>query len=101
IFSTHRMEQVEEICNRIILVNKGKKILDGDINLIKREFKEDIFKVGFNGIPVPFPPVTFQPVSTGNHEWSIRINEGYETTHVLKELIAHDVQIQSFNEVLP
>ena len=31
IFSTHRMEQVEEICDHIVLVNKGKKILDGTV----------------------------------------------------------------------
>src|SRR6516165_3378228 len=39
IFSTHRMEQVEEICDHIILVNKGKKILDGGVNQVKQDFK--------------------------------------------------------------
>ncbi len=39
IFSTHRMEQVEEICDHIVLVNQGKKILDGSVNNIKQEFK--------------------------------------------------------------
>ena len=35
IFSTHRMEQVEEICDHIVLVNKGKKILDGTVKKYK------------------------------------------------------------------
>src|ERR1700709_1857833 len=46
IFSTHRMEQVEEICSQIILVNKGQKILDGTVKQIKQNFKENIFSIG-------------------------------------------------------
>src|SRR5688500_10322865 len=43
IFSTHRMEQVEEICDHIVLVNKGRKILDGTVKAIKQDFKENLF----------------------------------------------------------
>ena len=46
IFSTHRMEQVEEICDHIILVNKGQKILDGTVGGVKQQFKENLFSVG-------------------------------------------------------
>src|SRR5664279_2385610 len=45
IFSTHRMEQVEEICDHIVLVNKGEKILDGTVTDIKKQFKENIFQL--------------------------------------------------------
>lgn len=40
IFSTHRMESVEEMCDYVALVNNSKKILDGGINQIKDQFKE-------------------------------------------------------------
>ncbi len=53
IFSTHRMEQVEEICNHIVLVNLGKKILDGSVNEIKHKFKEYKFSIQLSGIPKP------------------------------------------------
>src|SRR5687767_12076736 len=46
IFSTHRMEQVEEICDHIVLVNKGHKILDGTVSEIKNRFKENIYRIG-------------------------------------------------------
>jgi ABC-2 type transport system ATP-binding protein len=46
IFSTHRMEQVEEICDHIILVNKGQKILDGTVGGVKQQFKENLFSIG-------------------------------------------------------
>src|SRR6185295_487328 len=51
IFSTHRMEQVEEICNHIVLVNKGKKILDGTVKQVKQDYKENLFSVGTDLMP--------------------------------------------------
>src|SRR5215213_295300 len=51
IFSTHRMEQVEEICDHIVLVNKGRKILDGTVKNIKQQFKKNLFKIGFLSEP--------------------------------------------------
>ena len=46
IFSTHRMESVEELCEDIALINKSNKILDGKLDDIKRRFKSNIFEVG-------------------------------------------------------
>lgn len=46
IFSTHRMESVEELCDHIALINKSNKILDGNLNAIKRDFKSNTFQVG-------------------------------------------------------
>ena len=46
IFSTHRMESVEELCEDIALINKSNKILDGKLDEIKRKFKSNIYEVG-------------------------------------------------------
>jgi ABC-2 type transport system ATP-binding protein len=46
IFSTHRMESVEELCDHIALIDKSNKILDGNLNDIKRQFKTNTFEVG-------------------------------------------------------
>ena len=56
IFSTHRMEQVEEICNHIVLINKGHKILDGTVSEVKQEFKENLFRI--TATPCPLHPQT-------------------------------------------
>lgn len=48
IFSTHRMESVEEMCDYIALINKSNKILDGKLVDIKREFRTHTFQVGIN-----------------------------------------------------
>lgn len=46
IFSTHRMESVEELCEHIALIHKSHKILDGKLSDIKRAHKNNVFKVG-------------------------------------------------------
>jgi ABC-2 type transport system ATP-binding protein len=46
IFSTHRMESVEELCDDIALINNGKKILEGNLIDIKKQFKSNTFEVG-------------------------------------------------------
>tara|TARA_B100000989_G_C19518098_1_gene462731 strand:- start:1553 stop:2479 length:927 start_codon:yes stop_codon:yes gene_type:complete len=48
IFSTHRMESVEELCEDIALINKSNKILDGKLDDIKRKFKSNIYEIGVN-----------------------------------------------------
>lgn len=46
IFSTHRMESVEELCDHIALIHQSNKILDGKLNDIKRKYKTNTFEVG-------------------------------------------------------
>ncbi|MDQ6844986.1 MAG: ATP-binding cassette domain-containing protein [Bacteroidota bacterium] len=101
IFSTHRMEQVEEICDEIILVNKGKKILDGSVKQIKQDCKENIFRVGFEEVPEPFESNIFDIVSSKNNFLNVKINEGHNPAAVLKEFLNHSASIVSFNEILP
>lgn len=48
IFSTHRMESVEELCDNIALINKSKKILDGKLIDVKRQYKNNTFEVGLD-----------------------------------------------------
>ena len=48
IFSTHRMESVEELCDHIALIHKSNKILDGNLTAIKKQFKTNTYEVGIN-----------------------------------------------------
>lgn len=45
IFSTHRMESVEELCEYIALIHRSEKILDGKLSAIKKAYKKNIFEV--------------------------------------------------------
>ncbi|SDS22270.1 ABC-2 type transport system ATP-binding protein [Polaribacter sp. KT25b] len=48
IFSTHRMESVEEMCDEIALIHKSNKILDGKLSDIKRQYRTNTFQVGLH-----------------------------------------------------
>ena len=45
IFSTHNMASVEELCDNIMLINKGEKVLEGSVYQIKQDFKDHSFEV--------------------------------------------------------
>ncbi len=102
IFSTHRMEQVEEICDHIVLVNKGKKILDGSVKNVKQEFKQHLFRIGFEAEPgLPFSPAFEVVKNNHDHSFTVKINEGYAPNDVLSYFLQQGASIIAFNEILP
>ncbi|MEO6836819.1 MAG: ATP-binding cassette domain-containing protein, partial [Ginsengibacter sp.] len=101
IFSTHRMEQVEEICQKIVLVNNGKKILDGSVSQVKDDFKEHLFKIGFDSVPETIHSNAFDVVDTKDNYFTVKIKDGNKPSEVLQEFLNHKAGIISFNEILP
>lgn len=101
IFSTHRMEQVEEICDHIVLVNKGKKILDGTVKEVKQQFKENVYHLGAAVLPQHLMTHIFDVVKFEQDNLQLKLGEGTTPNDVLRFFINQDVQISSFNEVLP
>ncbi len=101
IFSTHRMEQVEEICDHIILVNKGQKILDGSVKQVKNDFKENLFSISFEKTPAMNGQAPFEMVGTAKDSYIVKIREGNRPNDVLKYFLDNGASILSFNEMLP
>lgn len=101
IFSTHRMEQVEEICDDIVLVNKGRKILEGGIKELKQRFKENKFRVLFDGELKNGLPDKLNVVSNENGELVVKFNEAHHGNDLLRLLVENNVEVTSFNELLP
>ena len=101
IFSTHRMEQVEEICDHIVLVNKGKKILDGSVAEIKNQFKENVYRLGAATSAHNLMTYIFEVIKHQPDELLLKLLHNSTPNDVLKFFISQDVPIQSFNEVLP
>ncbi len=101
IFSTHRMEQVEEICERIVLINKGRNILEGEVRAIKDSFKEHLFRVDYDGeLPADLAArATVHQQQPGMVV--VQLPEGQEATDLLRFLLANEVTIRAFNEILP
>src|SRR5205085_10715596 len=78
IFSTHRMEQVEEICDHIVLVNLGKKILDGSVQQVKNDFKENKFSIQLHGVPAATDSPSFDVIDQKANKLVVRINESFK-----------------------
>lgn len=101
IFSTHRMEQVEEICDHIVLINQGRNVLQGRVAAIKQDFKLNHFKIKYEGqLSADF----FRHYEVLEHEDQslvVHLPKGSSSSALLQHLIASQVNIVSFNEVLP
>lgn len=101
IFSTHRMEQVEEICDHIILVNKGNKILDGTVKGVRQQFKEHLFRISLEQIPTTITSQAFEVLRSNEQDVVVRIREGYKPNDVLQYFLSQQQNITGFQEILP
>ncbi|MBS1909815.1 MAG: ATP-binding cassette domain-containing protein [Bacteroidetes bacterium] len=101
IFSTHRMEQVEEICRNIVLMNKGQKILDGTVQQVKNDFKDNIYELKGQLLAEHTLTSLFEVVSLNNGSLRLRLGQGTKPNDVLQYFINQQVEINSFHEVLP
>jgi len=107
IFSTHNMSSVEEICDHIALINRSKKILDGKVNEIRQEFKDNTWKVEFKGQMIAFTNslwtageiIDKQTVKDINSV-VIKLDESSKINQVLQNVLSQ-VEIISVNEILP
>ncbi len=102
LFSTHRMEQVEEICEDIVLINHGKILLYGGVANIKNDFKEHKFSVKYEGsLPESLNFGGYEIVSNQANELIFKGQSGQTSIQLLKSLLDSNVNIISFNEILP
>jgi ABC-2 type transport system ATP-binding protein len=103
IFSTHRMESVEQLCDSIALIHRSHKILDGRVSDIKHSYRNNTFQVTYEG---HLNGLGAQPVfecigeDSPGSGLTIRIRDGYKTNDAL-ELLINQVSITRFVEVIP
>jgi ABC-2 type transport system ATP-binding protein len=108
IFSTHNMSSVEEICDHIALINQSKKILDGQIDEVKHQFKTNTFEVVYrnesavinNEVERHFNVLEQVQQSQMNHQMKIQLNEDQSNNDLLRVLM-NQYEIVSFKELIP
>ncbi|GAB3904653.1 ABC transporter ATP-binding protein [Mucilaginibacter boryungensis] len=104
LFSTHRMESVEEMCSAIALINKSKKILDGKVRDIRNSYRNDTYMIEYTGDKLMLDgsqPFELQEEITGIDTNTMRIKlNGQSSNDVLQYLIPK-VQITMLQEVIP
>lgn len=104
IFSTHRMESVEELCDHIALINKSEMIMEGSKKSIKEDYKTNTFDIGHKNIigemEDGFQIQNQDEIEDGFYKTSIRIVNGKGPNELLKTLI-DKVEVHSFIEKIP
>ncbi len=101
IFSTHRMEQVEEMCDHIVLINKGKNVLYGPVGEIQEQFKEHLFEVEYSGeLPAGFLEKQ-EIVRRDGAKFVAKLAPGQDSNQLVRELISANVKLRSFREIMP
>ena len=103
IFSTHRMENIEEMCEDIFLINKGKIILDGNVQQIKQDFKQHLYKISL-AENVQLNEKIQQSISIQKHENNeliIQLNQNQKPNDVLRILLDNNIELNSITEILP
>ncbi|MCX2739668.1 ABC transporter ATP-binding protein [Pontibacter anaerobius] len=103
IFSTHRMESVEELCDNIALINRAQKVLDGPVKEIRDAYKTDTFQIIGNGhllITSPDFEVLEQHDSHGIFRANVRLLNNTTPNDLLRYLIQR-VEVHSFVELVP
>ena len=98
IFSTHRMESVEEICDHIALINNSKTILEGPIAKIKDDFKDDTYELIIDSNSL-INSEKFDVISSDQNKFKIKINSKDEHREFLS-LINKNHNIISFKKNL-
>ncbi|WP_374951722.1 ABC transporter ATP-binding protein [Mucilaginibacter sp.] len=106
LFSTHRMESVEELCDAIALINKSHKILDGKVKAIRNSYRSETYlveyageKLSFDGAQ-PFTVVQEMVSEENNHTIRIKLNGQSNSNDVLQYLIPK-ARINMLQEVIP
>ncbi|MEM9981328.1 MAG: DUF4162 domain-containing protein, partial [Bacteroidota bacterium] len=104
LFSTHRMESVEELCEYITLIHKSEKVLDGKARDIKQQFKQNIFEVEYEGsleILKDRLEIIDESVVEGSLKHAyLRPHNNLPPNELIAALLPH-IQIRSFQEKIP
>ena len=104
IFSTHRMESVEVLCNHIVVLNKSHKILDGKIKDIRNSYRNDSYKIILDKQLINTSSNNFiilsNQVMEEGFQYNIQLKESITLNAVLLEMIPH-AQIIHLEEIIP
>ncbi len=104
IFSTHRMESVEELCDHIALINKSEKVLDGEKNEIKERFKTNTYNIKYSGELLTtsndFEIINTEKIEDNFSSSTIKLNSGTPVNQLIRQII-DQVELRSFGENIP
>lgn len=107
LFSTHNMGSVEELCDNIALIHKSKKILDGPVKEIRKQYKSNTYELEFTGNMMGFTNAMWTGAELLEHtnlgdynKARVRLLGNTKANDLLQAIISV-AEIQSFKEIIP
>ena len=106
ILSTHNMESVEELCDKIALINKSHLVITGEVDRIRREHGNnniELIYTGENNLSDAegLFTVLSDNDNAGRHTAVLTLSEGVSSNSVLSSLLESGVTVNSFKELIP
>lgn len=95
IMSTHQMNQAEELCDRILLINKGQVVLSGNLADLRRQFaKQELLIKAESGLPKSIEGV--EMIEPENNHYRLYLSENTKPNQILSELVNRGVELNHF-----
>src|SRR5271169_1199958 len=102
ILSTHRMEQVEMMCDSICLINKGRNVLHGDLREIKKSYGKNTLRIEYEGDGGFLnQSAIVEKLNRYGEVVEAKLRPGADPQEILKAAVAQDVRINRFELVEP
>jgi ABC-2 type transport system ATP-binding protein len=101
VLSSHRMEQVERMCDSICLINKGQNVLDGDLRAIKQSYGKNTLHVEFTGSEAFLQDPQIEKITRLGNGVEAKLKPGADPQEILKTAVAADTRITRFELLEP
>jgi ABC-2 type transport system ATP-binding protein len=101
ILSTHRMEQVEMMCDSICLINKGRNVLDGDLRAIKQSYGKNTLRIEFSGDDGFLRDSGIENINRFGAVVEAKLRPGTDPQEILKAAVQAGARITRFELLEP
>lgn len=101
VLSTHRMEQVERMCDSICLIDKGRNVLDGELRAIKQSYGKNTLHIEFTGSDTFLNHALITNVTRLGNGVEAKLKPGINPQEILKAAVQADVCITRFELLEP
>lgn len=98
-FSTHQMTDVEELCDRVMMIHQGEVVLEGPLDDVRRRYASSGVTVASSVSPGGLPGVA--SAERDGSAYSVRLSPGTTPERFLRTLLEHDARIERFEIAMP
>ena len=101
VLSSHRMEQVERMCDSICLIDKGRNVLDGELRAIKQSYGKNTVQIEFTGSDAFLSHPAVASVNRFGSGAEAKLKPGADPQEILKAAVQSGAQISRFELLEP